>query len=236
VTPALFAPVAAITRRDQVVRLLRSAILTGRLRSGQQIVEAKIAAQMQVSRGPLREAMRELVQEGLLVNVAYSGTYVLDVTVSAVEEAYSLNKLIEIFAVERSWLRRAPPFFTELDHRHEAVRRATRTGDTTAQIEAAIHLHSLVYEAADHALLLETWRRLSGRLQMYFAVYQQAYAEPVPSEDIHNDYVAGLKGNDLALAKRSVLAHIDIGYEDFLQYVREFESSKAKLSKGSRTL
>ena len=77
---------------------------------------------MRVSRAPLREAMRELVQEGILTSIPYAGTFVIDVTAKDIDDAYSLNKVLDEFAIERTWPQRDQRFFDELDRRHEAVK------------------------------------------------------------------------------------------------------------------
>ncbi|TGT51796.1 FCD domain-containing protein, partial [Mesorhizobium sp. M2E.F.Ca.ET.166.01.1.1] len=96
------------------------------------------------------------------------------VTAKDIIDAYSLNKVLDEFAIELAWPLRDRRFFDELDRRHEAVKQATRALDTTRQIETALQLHGLIYEWADNSVLLETWQRLTSRLQMYFALHQRA--------------------------------------------------------------
>lgn len=221
-----FAPLVDTTRRGEVAVQLRRAILTGQLLPGQKVNELRIAEQMRVSRAPLREAIRELVQEGLLTNIPYSGAYVINVTAKDIEEAYSLHIVIEDFAIERVWPLRNDQFATVLDGRHEAVKQATAALDLTRQIETALTLHGLIYEWADHSLLLDTWRRLAGRLQMYFALHQQARGEIVPAADMHEDYVRLLKGDDMAAIKRHAREHINWNFDELLAYARSLERGK----------
>ena len=117
-----FSPIADTTRRAEIVALIKRAVLTGQLEPGQKVNELRIAEQMRVSRAPLREAIRELVQQGLLVSIPYAGTMVIDVTAKDIEDAYSLNKVLDEFAIERTWPNRSGQFFDELDRRHQAVK------------------------------------------------------------------------------------------------------------------
>lgn len=225
-TKALFSPILDTTRRAEIVGRLRHAILTGQLRPGQKVNELRIAEQMRVSRAPLREAIRELIQEGLLTNIPYAGAFVINVTAKDIEEAYSLHHVIEDFALGLVWPLRDARFEAELDRRHEAVRDATMRLDLTGQIETALRLHGLIYEWADHSLLLDAWQRLANRLQMYFALHQHARDEPVPAVDIHEEYVRLLKGNDIGAAKRHAHEHLDWNFEELLAYVRTLEGSQ----------
>jgi DNA-binding GntR family transcriptional regulator len=223
---AEFGPISDTTRRSEIAQQLKRAILTGLLAPGQKLNELRISEQMRVSRAPLREAMRELVQEGLLTSIPYAGTYVIQVTAKDIEDAYSLNKVLDEFAIARAWPLRDQRFFEELDHRHEAVKAATRDRDITQQIEAALRFHGLIYEWADNAVLLDTWQRLTGRLQMYFALHQQAVDQPVPSEHIHEDYVRYLKGGDMRRAQEHACEHINQDFESLLSYARTLETRK----------
>lgn len=222
---AEFEPIIDTTRRAEIVGRLRRAILCGQLKPGQKVNELRIAEQMRVSRAPLREAIRELVQEGLLTNIPYAGASVIKVTAKDVEDAYSLHHVLEDFAIERVWPLRDGHFRGELDKRHEAVKQATIASDVTRQIETALHLHGLIYERADHSLLLDTWRRLAGRLQMYFALHQQARNEIVPAVDLHEEYVRLLNGDDLAAAKAHAHEHIDWDFEELVAYAGSLEES-----------
>ncbi|PZO81964.1 MAG: GntR family transcriptional regulator [Mesorhizobium amorphae] len=222
-----FDPVADTTRRAEIVGILRRAILCGQLQPGQKINELRIATQMQVSRAPLREAVRELVEAGLLSSIPYAGTYVISLSAKDVEDAYSLHHALEDFALERVWPLRDARFREELDRRHASVKEASLASDLTRQIEAALSLHGLIYEWADNALLLDTWVRLASRLQMIFALHQQARAEPVPGADLHEDYVRLLKGSDLPAAKAHAHEHIDWNIEELLAYARGLEHKKA---------
>ncbi|MBL0373753.1 GntR family transcriptional regulator [Rhizobium sp. KVB221] len=223
-----FEPITDTTRRAEIVGKLRRAILTGQFQPGQKVNELRISEQMRVSRAPLREAIRELVQEGLLTNVPYAGASVIDVTAKDIADAYSLHHVLEEFAIERVWPLRDETFLKELDMRHEAVKQATIAGDLTRQIETALKLHSLIYEWVDHPLLLDTWQRLAGRLQMYFALHQQARDEAVPAVDMHEDYVRLLTGDDIAAAKSYAHEHIDWDFEELVAYAKSLEESGKK--------
>jgi DNA-binding GntR family transcriptional regulator len=222
-TTTQFEPIADTTRRAEIVGRLRRAILTGQLQPSERVNELRIAQQMGVSRAPLREAIRELIQEGLLSNIPYAGTFVINVTAKDIDDAYSLHHVLEDFAIDRVWALRGDHFAAELDRRHEAVKQATIALDLMRQIESALKLHGLIYEWTDHCLLHDTWLRLAGRLAMYFAMHSRALNQPVPAVDIHEDYVRLLKGNDIIAAKRHAHEHIDSDFEALLAYARTLE-------------
>src|SRR5690606_35021706 len=152
------------TLREQLVDTLRQAVLGGQIQPGEKVVEAQLAEQLGVSRGPLREAIRQLIEEGLIEQTPYKGSVVRTLSVRDIEEMYSYRILIESFAFERVWDRRGPEFFEALRSRYGALQAAIAAGDQQAAIRSEMDLHGTVYEFVDHGLLLESWLMLRGRL------------------------------------------------------------------------
>src|SRR5262249_726819 len=92
-----FEAVLPMTRRAQIASSLRNIILSGQLTPGPQLVESKLASRFGVSRGSIREAIRELVDEGLLINRPYAGTFVVDLDEKMLIELFSLRVALEQF-------------------------------------------------------------------------------------------------------------------------------------------
>jgi hypothetical protein len=87
------------SRRHQLARALRDAVVRGDRRPGERIVERDIAARTDISRGPLREALRQLEQEGLIVSVPYQGTCAAGISQREIDEMLILIRLVlELFA------------------------------------------------------------------------------------------------------------------------------------------
>src|SRR3954452_5734333 len=83
-----------------VLRTLREAIVEGRLAPGEAVVEAQLSRQLGVSRAPLREALRSLESEGLIVSVPWRGAFVAPLTERGVTELQTFRRLLEVFAAE----------------------------------------------------------------------------------------------------------------------------------------
>lgn len=208
-----FAPVPKATFRAHILDGLRSAILNGEIRPGAQVTEASLADQFGVSRGPLREAMRQLIDEGLLVTVPYTGTHVVDLSVEDVREIYSMRVTLEIFAFELVWGRRDKSFREGLLARHAALTRCIDAEDDTASIHAELQLHGFVYEAAGHRILLKSWESIRGRLQLYWAAHHRAHGIRGPRRDGHDSYVGHALGQDFEAMRREIGSHMARGGE-----------------------
>ena len=128
----------------------------------------------------MREALRQLIEEGLVVTVPYTGTHVASLSVEDVREIYSLRTALEIFAFEQVWDRRDDRFRAELVRRNEALIATIDAGDDRASILTELAFHGLVYEACGHRLLQRAWHGLRGRLQLYWAAHHRAHGRRGP--------------------------------------------------------
>ena len=228
-------PLARSTFRDHISRELRNRILNGTYPPGSPLVEQQLAEQFGVSRGPLREAMRELVDEGLLAVRPYAGTCVIDLSVKDLREIHSMRLALESFAFTEAWGKRGPSFNREIERRHSIFVAAIDSKDEAGSILAELELHSLIYETAGHELLAKMWSMLRGRQQLYWIANHMAHGRRGPSRDSHVGYVAKAQGNDLNAVLAEVKRHMRQGSE----LTEAFLSRKAmseSLSKANKSL
>lgn len=208
-----FARVAKQTFRSRIADSLRDAILGGDIEPGSQLVETALAEQFGVSRGPLREAIRQLIEEGILETVPYTGTYVIDISVKDVDEIYSIRRNLETFAFEQVWERRDEGFRSELRRRHDALTATIDADDDKASILAELRFHGTVYEATGHSFLLHVWHSLRGRLQLYWAAHHRAHGIRGPRRDGHDAYLRLALGDDLEAMRGEIESHMRRGAE-----------------------
>jgi DNA-binding GntR family transcriptional regulator len=211
VSAILLDPVPRHTLRAHIAERLRAAILAGDIEPGAAITEIALSARFNVSRGPLREAMRQLVEEGLLVTVPYTGTHVATLSVEDVREIYSLRTALETFAFEQVWERRDDRFRRELKRRNEALLATIDAGDDRAAIGAELELHGFVFEASGHKLLLRAWEGLRGRMQLYWAAHHRAHGMRGPKRDSHDSYIKAALGKSLDAMRAEIADHMRRG-------------------------
>jgi DNA-binding GntR family transcriptional regulator len=199
------------TLRAHVAERLRTAILAGDIPPGAPLVETTLSHRFDVSRGPLREALRQLIEEGLVVTVPYTGTRVAALSVEDVQEIYSLRTALEIFAFEQAWEHRDDHFRRELHRRNEALLASIDAGDDRTSISTELALHGLVFEASGHKLLQRAWHGLRGRLQLYCAAHHRAHGRRGPRRDSHDSYIRAALGGDLDALRLEIADHMRRG-------------------------
>ncbi|MFK7765451.1 MAG: GntR family transcriptional regulator [Roseobacter sp.] len=168
-------PIEDRTLRAQVRRRILDQVLAGHFSPGEKLVETKLSAQLNVSRAPLREGLRELVDQGILVSEPYKGFRVRPVSVRDLEELYSMRTALEKFAFTTAWPLRTPQNLADLDDRYTRLRSIRSTGDQAGAIEYEIAFHSWVYETSGHRLLLEHWGRLSHLVRIYMSLHHKVH-------------------------------------------------------------
>jgi DNA-binding GntR family transcriptional regulator len=212
---------AGRTLREQLVLVLRKAILEANLPPGERLVETSLSEQLGVSRGPLREAILQLVEEGLVDQVPFRGAVVRSLSVEDIKEIYSFRTLLESFAFKVVWDKRTPEFFRQLDSRHRALAYAIYSGDQQQAITREMDLHGLVYESSKHRSLIESWNLLRSRLHFYFTLHHAAHHRTAALPDAHDSYVARAKGDDLDAMIDEVEQHMRRGLDTLEAFVIE---------------
>ena len=215
------------TMGAQLGNLLRGAILSGEFQPGEAVTETALAVRFGVSRGPMREAMRHLTDEGLLVTVPYTGTRVLQLTSADIGDIYSMRICLEIFAFEQIWERRDGAFRAALIARHAALLEAIDAGDDIRSIDAELDLHGLAYETCGNGILLSSWRGIRARLQLYWAAHHRAHGIAGPKRESHDDYVRLALGDSRERMKDEIRDHMSRGLDKTMAFVSSVEVEKA---------
>ena len=151
-----------------IAAALRSAILTGELRSGQPLPQDEIAARFGASKIPAREALVQLKAEGLVTLLPNRGAYVSALSPDEVDEIYAMRGVLETLAV-----RRAVPRMTRSDFVRAAGLIEIMDGerDPIAWSSLNWEFHAVLYRAAGMARLLDHVRMLHANVQRYLVNY-----------------------------------------------------------------
>lgn len=225
-----FAPVPMLTRRDQVAETLRRAILSGQIPPGTQLIESRLAADLEVSRGLLREAIRELIESGLADNRPYAGTFVTEVNADVLRDVYEMRRVMERQAYTRVWPLRDRAFRSELQRRFDQMIAAVESDDLSEEIRAEAHFHGLVYERCGNHLMPAFWQQMTQKIQLGFAICQIAHAPKVDFKENHHRFL------ECALGERldDMLAELDVHLDRGLATI-QFEAGNAPSPASLRT-
>jgi DNA-binding GntR family transcriptional regulator len=200
---------------DDVVDRLRDAIFHGSFKPGEALREEQLAAMLDVSRGPVREALVQLEREGLVLVRRHRGATVARLSRGDLEEVYSLRLALERLAVQR-----AARYATEQDFAAmEAVLTdfdiALSRGPSEKEIaELDVRFHDLIYQAARHQRLYDSWANLKA--QIYIFLLSRNVADPDFREITVKSHAAlldALRTRDEARATSEIEDHLRGAYD-----------------------
>ncbi|MEU6624203.1 GntR family transcriptional regulator [Streptomyces litmocidini] len=162
------------TAQQFVLEELRRAITTGELRPGGPIRQEALAARFEVSRVPLREALKALEAEGLVVHHVHRGYFVAELSLDDLEEIYRIRELLETEAVRRAVRRMPDGTVGTLERIQREVERAAEEGDVAAMAAANRLFHFTLIEASGMPRLVRLVTTLWDATDAYRSLY---YAE-----------------------------------------------------------
>lgn len=203
-------PIAAprILAKD-AAEVLREQILSGNLRQGTHLVEARLAARLGVSRGTVREAIKILVADGLVREEPRHGAFVVPLTEKDVREIYGVRSAVEGRAARLLAARRDPAAIEALARRLEAIAQAADANDMSAIRREDIAFHAHICELSGNTRLIEIFNRYFPIVQTLLRYDQLVYETPSEIADEHRAIFNAIRDGDAARAAAEVEEHCD---------------------------
>ena len=142
----------------QVAQRLREMILRRDLQDGMRLLEENLAGEFAVSRGPIRDALRQLEREGL-VRVRKRGVYVVGLSPEDIRHLYDLRKSLELLAIDEAMKRGTPQQFVQMGTFADRMREAAERDDHNAFADADVAFHEQLFIISANHRLLDVWHQ-----------------------------------------------------------------------------
>jgi len=194
---------------ESVVLGLRQAIVTGALAPGTHLVEADLAQRLNVSRGPIREALARLEQEGLVVNYPYRGKFVAEITAEDVREVYDLRILLETRAIKSLTTPLCSEELVPLKRISAEMSKALsgRHNETFADLDVEFHRQLVMLSKRER--LLQLWNNLAGLTHAFIVLTARNDSEAIRHIDEgHDSIVDALVRHDVPMAIDVLTRHL----------------------------
>ena len=201
---------------------LRDAILSGRLRAGERVSDARIAAEMGISRAPVREAIRQLAARGLVKEEPRRGAFVARLTRTGAHNVYDCRRALEGLAVRRIATDSAPPEHVgRLRALVEEMERASGRKDLLAMADADHRFHRTLCELTGNEWLVRLYPQIADQNRLMQALDTAAHLDADQRELVmrHQPILDAIATSDPDLAEREAVAHIDLSERLFLSEV-----------------
>lgn len=209
-------PLNRETLPDQAAEILRAAIRSGELRPGQRLVEAELAAQMGVSRIPIREAIRSLERDGLVVSEPGRGASVVSLTDEDILEIYGLRASLEAYAIELIIEGNRADAIEELHALVEEMAAPARAGIRDELMEIDLRFHQALCRLSGNGRLLEAWVRLSDQIRMLLRLKDMVADDSGRLPMGHQRIVDAIARGDASDARELLRGHIRMSADQLL--------------------
>ncbi|HZC63059.1 MAG TPA: GntR family transcriptional regulator [Streptosporangiaceae bacterium] len=196
-----------VSKTDMVAALIREQIITGELAAGEQLRQRDLAQRFQVSQTPVREAMRRLESEGLVIGDTHRGFTVVEPDDGPVEENFQIRAALESLGASLAARKIDAAGLARLEELNDQMRALGETGRGEGDSRYAVlnrEFHFTVYEYARSPLLLSLMRLLWASLHGGPKV-ARTHAESARQHDV---IVAALRAADPAAAAAGTYQHI----------------------------
>jgi DNA-binding GntR family transcriptional regulator len=176
---AIFQKIEPISKKARIVTSLREAIISGAIRSGEQIVEGKIAQQLGVGQGLIREALIELEHQGFLQRTPYAGTQVTELTLQDAKHIYDIRIELEPLAFFLAGARADAQYISELREMAEKTRIASKAGDLESFFENHLAFRRKVWTLSGNRYLQQILERVVIPLYALYVIRQSYNLEGI---------------------------------------------------------
>lgn len=194
--------------RDVVFKTLREAILKGNLAPGERLMEIQLANQLGVSRTPIREAIRKLELEGLVVMIPRRGAEVARITEKDLRDVLEVRASLEELAIGLACERITDEEIGELRRALENFREVLREGDVTKIAESDVDFHDIIFSATQNARLIQIVNNLREQMYRYRLEYLKDYTTHDRLYKEHQQITDAVSDRDKERARKLIVEHI----------------------------
>ena len=196
--------------RDVVFNTLRQAILRGELKPGERLMEVQLANKLGVSRTPIREAIRKLELEGLVLMIPRKGAEVADITEKSLMDVLEVRKALEELAGQLCCDKITGKEIEELHRAADDFRRILKTSDDVTEIaEADVRFHDIIYLATGNQKLIQILNNLREQMYRYrVECIKRKESHPILIAE-HEEIIRRIENKEKKEAADIVCRHID---------------------------
>ncbi len=194
---------------ESAAQEIRRAILGRVYAPGIRLNEVKLARDLNLSRGPVREALRQLEQEGLVSSEPQKGVRVHQLSAREARNALAVRETLEtlnlkdiVLAVSRDDLADLRSLMTQMSE-------AERAQDIVEVVELDYQFHERFLDIAPSVVIGRTWRAIAGQIRMYLAIGDTTWAQSGSVAVSHEPIIEALEQRDAELLGAVIISHID---------------------------
>ncbi|HHX60506.1 MAG TPA: GntR family transcriptional regulator [Epulopiscium sp.] len=211
--------------RDIVFHTLRKAIITGELSAGERLMETQLGEKLGVSRTPIREAIRKLELEGLVVMVPRKGAQVAPFTQKDIKDVLEVRAALEALAVRLACKRMDERSFLRLQLVNTEYEYAAKENDIETMIEKDVEFHEVIFGATENDKLVQMFGNLGEQVHRFRIAYLKNSGASRVVQEEHMEILQALRSRDADLAAHLATTHIERQSDTIIEFIQTQEKS-----------
>ena len=205
--------------RDVVFNTLRQAILTGELKPGERLMEIHLADRLGGSRTPIREAIRKLELEGLVVMIPRKGAQVAKITEKNLKDVLEVRRALDTLAVRLACKRMDDTYKKQLREACDEFAKVVKCSNTKDITEADVRFHDIINQSTGNDRLIQLVNNLAEQMYRYRLEYIKDAAYHNRLIDEHEEIYNAILERDEERAATAVVVHIDNQEASILEHL-----------------
>ncbi len=205
--------------REVVFEHLRNSILNADLKPGERLMEVQLAEQLGVSRTPIREAIRKLELEGLVVMVARKGAYVADVSVKDILDVLEVRNVLEGLAAALCAERITDEELENLKLISDNFKKYLEEDDTEGMVEMDMQFHDQIIQSTRNAKLIQISQGLQEQVHRFRITYFEEFGKDEGVLKEHKSILEAIVNKDTVSAQRVAQQHVDTLKQSIAKFV-----------------
>lgn len=203
--------------RDVVFENLRNAILDGNLKAGQRLMEVQLAEQLGVSRTPIREAIRKLELEGLVVMLPRKGAYVANMSFKDLIDVLEIRASLEGLAAYLAAERRNDEDIITLERVVNEFEESIKNTDVEEVLKKDVEFHENIFLMANNKKLYQLITSLWEQVHRFRVMYVSNYDASLSLVEEHRRILQAIKEGNCEDAQKYATEHIEIAEQFFME-------------------
>lgn len=195
--------------REVVFESVRGAIISGALKPGERLMEVQLAEKLGVSRTPIREAIRKLELEGLVIMIPRKGAYVADLSIKDITEVLEIRAALEGLASGLAALRITEEEIDQIELNAKQFHKAIEDNDFDGIVQADIEFHDNIFKATRNEKLMQINNNLREQVQRFRIMYISKSNKSMDLARDHYEIAEAISKRDIDAAERIARKHIE---------------------------
>lgn len=195
--------------REVVFESIRGAIISGILKPGERLMEVQLAEKLGVSRTPIREAIRKLELEGLVIMIPRKGAYVADLSIKDITDVLEVRGALESLAAGLAALRMTEEEIEDLEMIAVQFNQAIEENDMDKMVQKDIEFHDKIFKATRNERLIQISNNLREQVQRFRIMYIEKSNKSKKLAKDHYEIAEAISQRNIDKAEELAKKHIE---------------------------